>query len=139
MSSELRFWKFLRRRLADYVKEMYLHACCTCSTVIFPYSSNHITSMSDCCIRHFLNTLIAWSFHFPLLRRKQNVLKCVQQDFFNKKACFVASLSRLPQITWPSTIFIPAAFHWQNSSGAFNFCLKQITSCSVLFIFCCVC
>ena len=30
------------RRLTDYVKEMCLNACLTCSTVIFLFSTNHI-------------------------------------------------------------------------------------------------
>ena len=31
-----------RCHLADYVKELYLRACRTCSTIIFPYSTNQI-------------------------------------------------------------------------------------------------
>ena len=31
-----------RCRLADYVKEFYLSACRTCSTIIFPHSTNQI-------------------------------------------------------------------------------------------------
>ena len=25
------------------MREMYLNACCTCSTIVFPHSTNHIT------------------------------------------------------------------------------------------------
>ena len=38
-------FKIWRRRLADYVKEMYLNACCTCSTIIFLYSTNHFIDL----------------------------------------------------------------------------------------------
>ena len=31
-----------RCRLADYVKKSYLSACRTCSTIIFPHSTNQI-------------------------------------------------------------------------------------------------
>ena len=31
-----------RRHLADYDKELYLSACRTCSTTIFPHSTNQI-------------------------------------------------------------------------------------------------
>ena len=33
-----------RRRLADYVKELNLSACRTCSTIIFPRLSNQVVS-----------------------------------------------------------------------------------------------
>ena len=34
--------KLSRSHLADYVKELYLSACCTCSTIIFSHSTNQI-------------------------------------------------------------------------------------------------
>ena len=34
-----------RHGLADYVSEMYLSACRTCSTIIFPHSTNHIIDL----------------------------------------------------------------------------------------------
>ena len=54
-----------RRHLADYVKEFCLSACRTCSTIIFPHSTNQITVFSRCrcrcrCRRPPLNSLYWW-------------------------------------------------------------------------------
>ena len=40
-----------RCHLADYVKEFYLSACCTCSTIIFPHSTNQIIVFWRCLCR----------------------------------------------------------------------------------------
>ena len=34
--------KTSRRRLAEYVKKLHQKACRTCSTIIFPYSTNQV-------------------------------------------------------------------------------------------------
>ena len=43
--------KISRCRLADYVKEFYLCACRTCSTIIFPHLSNQRVIFCLCCCR----------------------------------------------------------------------------------------
>ena len=48
--------KISRHRLTDYVKKMHLNACCTCSTIIFLRSTNHIISLQ-------LNFVLAHLFH----------------------------------------------------------------------------
>ena len=35
-------------RLTDYVRRMHQKACCTCSTIIFPHSTNHIIDLRRC-------------------------------------------------------------------------------------------
>jgi len=53
--------KILRCCLADYGNEMYLNAGCTCSTILFPPSTNHIIDLWLCrcrCCRRFLNLLL---------------------------------------------------------------------------------
>ena len=57
--------KISRRRLVDYVKSSYQKACRTCSTIIFPHSTNQINDLWRCrrsCGRHFLNSLLFQSF-----------------------------------------------------------------------------
>ena len=47
-----------RLRLADYVKNLHQKACRTCSTIIFPQSTNQITHLFCCrCRRHFSREL----------------------------------------------------------------------------------
>ena len=46
-----------RRRLADNVKELYQSACRTCSTIIFPHSTNQII-VFWCCPRASLSSLM---------------------------------------------------------------------------------
>ena len=41
-----------RRRLADCVQKMYLNACCTCSTIIFHHSANHLDLWRCRCRNH---------------------------------------------------------------------------------------
>ena len=51
--------KISRFPLADYVKKMHQKACRTCSTIIFPHSTNHIIDLGRCrrlWRRHFLNS-----------------------------------------------------------------------------------
>ena len=50
-----------RCRLADNVKEFYSSACRTCSTIIVPHSTNHITSRCHCC-RRFLRLVSISSY-----------------------------------------------------------------------------
>ena len=38
--------KISRRRLADYLEKLQQKACGTCSTFIFPHSTNHIIDLS---------------------------------------------------------------------------------------------
>ena len=53
--------KILRRRLADYVKTFHQKVCRTCSTILFPHSTNQIIDLWRCCCRRrFLNSLKAW-------------------------------------------------------------------------------
>ena len=50
-----------RCHLADFVKELYLSACCTCSTIIFLHSTNQIIVFwrHRCrCLRHCLRSVI---------------------------------------------------------------------------------
>ena len=50
-----------RRRLADYVKKLHQKACCTCSTIILPHSTNQIIDFWCCrcrCRRQILNSLV---------------------------------------------------------------------------------
>ena len=52
--------KISRRPLADYVKNLDQKSCRTCSTIVFPHSTNQITNLWRCrgrCCRHFLNSL----------------------------------------------------------------------------------
>ena len=52
-----------RCRLADYVKEFYLSACRTCSTIILPHSTNQIVLFwrrRCCCRRAFLSSLLCF-------------------------------------------------------------------------------
>ena len=53
--------KILFRHLADYVNKLDLKACRTCSTIIFPQSTNQIIKLWCCrcrCGRRFLNSLL---------------------------------------------------------------------------------
>ena len=50
--------KISRRRLADYVKNVHHKACRTCSTIIFPRSTNRIIDLWRCCRRRFVNSLL---------------------------------------------------------------------------------
>ena len=52
--------KISRRRLADYLKNLHQKACCTCSTIMSPHSTNQIIDSWRCrCLCHFLNSLKA--------------------------------------------------------------------------------
>ena len=62
--------KMWRHLLADYVKKFYQKACCTCSTINFPHSTNHIIDLWRCgcrCRCYFLKSL---SREFKKLRRQ---------------------------------------------------------------------
>ena len=51
--------KISRRHLPDYVKNFHQKACRTCSTIIFPRSTNQFIDLWRCrCRRHFLNSLL---------------------------------------------------------------------------------
>ena len=49
--------KISSRRLVDYVKTLHQKACCTCSTIIFPYSPHSTNQIGHLwrrrCRRHF--------------------------------------------------------------------------------------
>ena len=52
--------------LADCIKNMHQKACHTCSTIIFPHSTNQIIDLLHCrchCSRHFLNFLVTSPLH----------------------------------------------------------------------------
>ena len=49
--------KISRRRLADFVKTLHQKACRTCSTIIFPHSTNQIIDLWRC-RRQILNSLL---------------------------------------------------------------------------------
>ena len=54
--------KISRRRLADYVVKLNQEVCRTCSTIIFPHSTNQIIDLWRCryrCLRPNLNSLIS--------------------------------------------------------------------------------
>ena len=53
--------KISRRRLIEYVENFHQKACRTCSTIIFPRSTNQSIDLWLCrrrCRRHFLNSLM---------------------------------------------------------------------------------
>ena len=53
--------KISRRRLTEYVENFHQKACRTCSTIIFPRSTNQSIDLWLCrcrCRRHFLNSLL---------------------------------------------------------------------------------
>ena len=56
--------KMSHRRLADYVKKLHQKACRTCSTIIFPHSTNQTIDLCCCCCPcHFLIYLfLRWQF-----------------------------------------------------------------------------
>ena len=57
--------KISRRHLADYVKKLHQRACRTCSTILFPHSTNQIIYLlchRRCCHRRFVNSQIT-RFH----------------------------------------------------------------------------
>ena len=45
----IKILKFLCRRLTDYVRKLYQKACRTCSSIIFPHSTNQIIDWWRCC------------------------------------------------------------------------------------------
>ena len=68
----IKILKFLFRRLTDYVRKLYQKVCRTCSTIIFPHSTNQIIEWWRCrCGRRFLNSSLT---HF-LLRVSNGFLK----------------------------------------------------------------
>ena len=95
--------EFSRCNLADYVKELYLSACRTCSTIIFSHSTNHISCHFW---RHrrplrFLNALI-WSFGNDDGNDKKN-------NHLKINMCTVVTISRLSHLVgildcWRSTL-----------------------------------
>ena len=51
--------KISRRHLANYVKKVNQDACCTCSSIIFPHSTNRIIDLWRCrCRRRFRRKLL---------------------------------------------------------------------------------
>ena len=62
------------RRLVDYVKKMHEKACRTCSTIVFPYSTNQIVDLWCCrclCRRHFLHFLVSGTGQHQGLRMRK--------------------------------------------------------------------
>ena len=63
-----------RRRLVDYVKKLDQKARCTCSTIIFPHSTNQIIDLwrYHClCRRHFLHFLVLGTGQHQGLRMRK--------------------------------------------------------------------
>ena len=112
-----------RRHLADYVKTLHRRACHTCSTIVFPNSTNQITDLSRCryrCRRHFLMNSLFFSslkrifqFYFsqeiPLLKLERRISQIRYMSRFtmklswtvlNKQLCKAVSLLYWHSKTW---------------------------------------
>ena len=77
--------KFLRYCLADYGNDMFLNAGCTCSTILFPPSTNHIIDLWLCrcrCCRRFLNVLL-WHEKWELPRLAAKLYPDHSEDSFS--------------------------------------------------------
>ena len=94
--------KISRRRLADHIKTLHQKACCTCSTIVFPHSTNQIIDLWRFfwrCRREIFNSLIR-------MRGRSNNHKIVtiSQMFLFKERfntlVFPSLLLELPIITW---------------------------------------